>query len=299
MTDNLVPFGKYRGQPVEVMLADRSYCECALAQPDIRERYPTFVTIVVNGGSAPDAPTPEHNRLQLLFRDPAMRVATIRSVLGEGQLNERILPWLRRNNLVERCGDVAALAVIDEEIAKGTFTPNEPLKRSGFKNRRYQDDVDWCWPEKLRDLFPSIWGTRGGWIGLEVGREAERRASAAARQAASRKLNEMLESGEARALFMNSLGEGLIEFEAKGWDVSMTALEERLLIELKPVMGDDYLAVLRTMKGRDGFGCRRVLIVDRFEADGATLDDVKWTFGQSRFAVRTLAEIRALMPART
>ena len=75
--DNIVPFGKHRGQPVEVMLADRAYTEWALAQPGIRERYPTFVTIVVDGGRAPDAPTPEHNRLQLVFRNPAMRVAAI------------------------------------------------------------------------------------------------------------------------------------------------------------------------------------------------------------------------------
>ena len=29
--DNIVPFGRYKGQPVEVMLADRPYCEWALA----------------------------------------------------------------------------------------------------------------------------------------------------------------------------------------------------------------------------------------------------------------------------
>jgi hypothetical protein len=38
--DNIVPFGKYEGQPVETMLADHSYCEWRWL---IRERYANFV----------------------------------------------------------------------------------------------------------------------------------------------------------------------------------------------------------------------------------------------------------------
>ena len=41
---------------------------------------------------------------------------------------------------------------------------------------------------------------------------------------------------------------------------------------------------------------RRALIIDHFEAEGASLDDVKWLFGQSGIVVKTLAEIRAAMP---
>ena len=117
--DNIVPFGKYRGQPVAVMLADRGYCEWALAQPGIRERYPTFVTIVVNGGSAPDAPTPEHNRLQLLFRDPAMRAAAYCSVIGE-KIKEAARSTLWENDAsVLAAGESARQAVLarNAEIA--------------------------------------------------------------------------------------------------------------------------------------------------------------------------------------
>jgi len=49
----VVPFGKYRGQPVEMMMADASYCEWALAQPWFRERFAALFAIIVNGGSAP------------------------------------------------------------------------------------------------------------------------------------------------------------------------------------------------------------------------------------------------------
>jgi hypothetical protein len=62
------------------------------------------------------------------------------------------------------------------------------------------------------------------------------------------------------------------------------------------MMGDDYPAVLRAMKLRGGHHEARALIVDHFEAEGATLDDVKWLFMQSGIVVKTLAEIRAAMP---
>ena len=212
MTDapgNVVPFGKYRGQPVEVMLADRAYCEWAMAQPGIRERYPTFVTIVVNGGAAPDAPTPEHNRLQLLFRDPAMRVAAYRSIID------------------------------DEMIAKSEY-------------RKHVSD-------------------------------------------------------EAIATAICGVG---VEFEVLGWDLILslrwgepivTSRRDHdvptLAIELKPQLGDDYPAVLRAMKMRfvKDSCWKRILIVDRCEAEGATLDDVRWIFRQSRIEVRTMAEIRAAL----
>jgi hypothetical protein len=75
---------------------------------------------------------------------------------------------------------------------------------------------------------------------------------------------------------------------------------------LKPQVGDDYPTVLRKMKTRpighsDGSGrywpCDgvRALVVDRFQAEGATWDQVKKMFGSSRIEVRTLAEICALM----
>ena len=74
---DIVPFGKYRGQPVAVMMADTDYCARAMAQPGLRDRFANLFTIIVNGGVAPDAPTPEHNRMQLLFRNPGVRARDV------------------------------------------------------------------------------------------------------------------------------------------------------------------------------------------------------------------------------
>lgn len=64
----IVPFGKYKGQPAEVMAADRDYCDWLMAQPWFAERFRDVYNIVINYGGEPEE-TPEHNALQARFLD--------------------------------------------------------------------------------------------------------------------------------------------------------------------------------------------------------------------------------------
>jgi hypothetical protein len=59
---NVVPFGKYRGQPVAVLMRDQSYLDWLAGQEGIRRQYPWLF-----GAAAEE--TPEHNRYQVLFLD--------------------------------------------------------------------------------------------------------------------------------------------------------------------------------------------------------------------------------------
>ncbi len=214
MTDapgNVVPFGKYRGQPVEVMLADRAYCEWAMAQPGIRERYPTFVTVVVNGGASPDAPTPEHNKMQLLFRDPAMRVATYRSIINDEMIARS--EYRKHVSYEAIATAIRGVEVEFEVLGWDLILPlrwGEPIVTS----RRDHD-------------FPTL--------AIEALQDSRRQAAASIRA-----------------------------------------------MKMRPVKIPNW---------------KRALIVDHFEAESASLDDVKWIFAQSQIEVRTLAEIRAAMPA--
>jgi len=67
-TYDIVPFGKYKGQPVEVMRADRSYMQWLTGQDWARDKYPSLIQIVVNNFGEPEE-TPEHNALQARFLD--------------------------------------------------------------------------------------------------------------------------------------------------------------------------------------------------------------------------------------
>ncbi len=60
---NLVPFGRYEGQPIEVLLAEKSYCAWMVGQASIREQYPDLYNLILNDPEN-HIKTPSHNRMQ-------------------------------------------------------------------------------------------------------------------------------------------------------------------------------------------------------------------------------------------
>jgi hypothetical protein len=68
MAGEVVPFGKYKGKPVEAMAQDRQYVDWLTAQSWFKERYANYYTLIVNNFQEP-ADTPEHNGLQAKFLD--------------------------------------------------------------------------------------------------------------------------------------------------------------------------------------------------------------------------------------
>lgn len=68
MPGEVVPFGKYKGQPVEIMAADADYCEWLTAQPWFRSRYGNVYNILISSGAEPQD-SPEHNQMQARFLD--------------------------------------------------------------------------------------------------------------------------------------------------------------------------------------------------------------------------------------
>ena len=67
----MIPFGKYKGQPVDVLAADRDYAEWLQQQDWFRERYQSLYTIIINNFGEPDD-TPEHNAMQVRFLEEAL-----------------------------------------------------------------------------------------------------------------------------------------------------------------------------------------------------------------------------------
>ena len=62
----VVPFGKYKGQPLEALAADREYLTWLQGQSWFRERYQQIYALIINNfGEVAD--TPEHNAMQVLF----------------------------------------------------------------------------------------------------------------------------------------------------------------------------------------------------------------------------------------
>lgn len=70
----IVPFGKYKGKPLEAMAEDREYLDWLLTQSWFRERFESYYTIIINNfGEASE--TPDHNAMQAEFLSPEFRKA--------------------------------------------------------------------------------------------------------------------------------------------------------------------------------------------------------------------------------
>jgi hypothetical protein len=79
MTADLVPLGKYKGQPLAALAGDPEYLRWLLAQSWFPERYPKHYTLIVNN-FVEAIDTPEHNRLQARFLDPELLLRVAESI---------------------------------------------------------------------------------------------------------------------------------------------------------------------------------------------------------------------------
>jgi uncharacterized protein (DUF3820 family) len=68
----IVPFGKYKGQPVEVLAQDETYLEWLKDQDWFKSQYQNIYAIIINQFQAP-SDTPESNRMQARFIDDEYR----------------------------------------------------------------------------------------------------------------------------------------------------------------------------------------------------------------------------------
>lgn len=75
----IMPVGKYKGQPVEVLANDPSYRTWLTGQDWFRQNHPAHYTIIVNNFATPDE-TPEHNALQARFLDDDLCRSLARTV---------------------------------------------------------------------------------------------------------------------------------------------------------------------------------------------------------------------------
>jgi hypothetical protein len=66
MTNQIVPFGKYKDKAIEVLQSDRHYLDWLLAQSWFKDRYSDLFTIVINNFQEP-TDTPEHNAMHVKF----------------------------------------------------------------------------------------------------------------------------------------------------------------------------------------------------------------------------------------
>lgn len=305
----LVPFGKYKGQPVEVMQMDTGYCEWLSTQDWFRERYANVYQQVIINNFTEASETPEHNKLQMLFLDKefykkiesalpfepsklfhSQILNAVSAIRAQVKSDENYLEELERELKIKE-------HYSDEEVRKAKLqeldsVPPYTLEYlrvektikylTGYDESTHQDEL-----ARLRDRI-----------------EKTRKSI----QELKDKHNAIIDQRKDDAKYPYEVK--TIEFESNGWDVfvglkykceidlktefSVSAqpqYEERY-IEIKPCLGDDFPAVLRQMKANSKkISGTRILLIDEFSAAGATLEQVKQTFLLSDIYLIKLSDI--------
>lgn len=264
MPNDIIPFGKYKGQPVEVLAADKSYTDWLMSQDWFRERYQGMYTLIVNNFSQPQD-TPEHNSIQALFLDDEFclkfvgvtspyffnprppSVDEICRVADEwrAQEQEKLDGW--HKDAVQRVNR-------DPDLA-ASYTP----KRQEAPDYEVDNvsDIERVFEIEGVDVIMNV----------RIGHSIM-----------------LLERGSLRAL----------EFEAAIKNAfSSIAKNGYYRIEIKPDVGDDYPTVLRQMRANKS----NVLVLRNYTGVGATADQFQKIMRASEIKVIFLDRIeRYVLP---
>jgi uncharacterized protein (DUF3820 family) len=238
--DNIVPFGKYKGRLVEELLVDDpDYVEWLSSQDWFRAKFVSLHQVIINRGAEPEE-TPDHNALQVLFLDDGFCLKFMRV----------FDPRFRADNVAED------LAQLDRKIAAEIKLEQERREEVELRNEEHKNPPDGKWSL-------SAW---------------ERKC------AAEKKLQESTDRIKSLKYDLAWTGHRFQfdrRFEVKGVDVILEVKKPywvHLMIEIKPVVSDNYPAVLRQMRGTWDRDYRQVLFLERYTGIGATREQFIQTF---------------------
>jgi uncharacterized protein (DUF3820 family) len=318
---DIVPIGKYKGQPVEVLQGDPQYVEWLMGQDWVRTKYPQLFTLIVNNFGEPTE-TPEHNRFQAMFLDEAFACKVY-----DGAYPDRRINWAKKDRNDEVLGPIrkeheAIKKERDEKLkelkqAQEEDLPELQIVRDAFRETERKLEE----ARKAREQFrggQAIYDCLYNYTSCdrhnsfchkphcipirEAYRDARKAADTArehynhvrdawtARNEFPAKIEQLAAKMKELAIQHNEELDKPLElcslttrFEVKGADVDISPPNEAytVRIEIKPSMGDDFPAVMRQMKANH---CN-VLYLDAYTGAGATLEQVTKMFAASGMRV--------------
>jgi hypothetical protein len=208
LTADIVPFGKYRGRPVEeVLIEDPSYLQWLTGQDWFRVKYVELHQTIINRGAEPEE-TPEHNAMQVQFLEDEFCLRFANQVHQAAKQIE----WFHRH-------------------------ADEAEAREDIVTRQH---------ERLRRLQETLSDPHSKWkhenIALKIA-ECERMQSSGLRVFFGR----AFESGGVDVKLTVEISEGQGPGRGEKIEPLHEILVVAA-IELKPSVGDDYPVVLRQMR---------------------------------------------------
>ena len=297
----IVPFGKYKGQPLEVMVADTDYCEWLVAQPWFSAKYRNVYNVVINYGGEPQD-SPEHNQMQARFleADWCFRLADLLRPGRIGSYGDRSAQALLDSDPIYRqfrqCVELepspaAALGPRFEDRGWDVTYGIDPASISTHRMSLVPplpactcrcDDHSGCPDYATCQGGVHAWGC--GHSSCEGGK---------------RKRDIDRSSHCISTCYWRDGGE-LTEDQRK-WlkqpeHFYQSHYQGKFLVELKPDLGDDYPSVLRQVKGYPGddYDDKRCVVVRRHAFQHVTWEQVQKIFATSQVTLIAETDIEAV-----
>ncbi len=234
----VVPFGKYKGKPVECLLQDESYAKWLVGQDWFQQKFQTMYTLVINNYHAEPVDTPEHNQMQVKFLNEshALKLAFLASGGKLFQFDNNHFTV----NAPKFLEDLKQIGIDLPEILNG-FNRLKGRKLLNFTKIEFE--------KKGLDVHYDV---SYGYSDFGVSETTYRRA----------------------ATVLN-----------KFWNNS--SCNQKIRVELKPYVGDDFPAVLRQMKTSGA----NILVIKEYTGTGASFEEFKRFFTSQDMKIFSEQEI--------
>lgn len=132
MTNEIVPIGKYKGQPIERLMADQPYSEWLLAQAWFVDRYAELAQLVRMGRIAEPQDTPEHNAMIARLIDQRDVMEMLFSKLWPDTLPEQWYLASFQQTVEPKGGDLLFLAQCADYGRSAVLVEAKPLIGDDF-----------------------------------------------------------------------------------------------------------------------------------------------------------------------
>ncbi|WP_147679201.1 hypothetical protein [Algibacter pacificus] len=225
MEDKIIPFGKYKGKPVEILATDKEYVQWLTAQSFFKEKHINLYNVVINNFREP-VDTPEHNKIQILFLKPEFRVK---------------LAYLVNSKLFENNSERINKAML--KILESTKDRENEYFLDALKNPNSNDKFG-LYSKRLlkfsKPVFEKVDVSFSLWYGMKFAYDNNWR----------------------------------------NWSYFEQEKQSSYWLEIKPIIGDDFPAVLRQMKASMPFQTNDyfsdkffILLVGEYTGIGATKNE--------------------------
>jgi len=233
----IIPFGKYKGRLVdEVLIDDPAYLQWLVGQDWFRAKFNILHQVIINRGAEPEE-TPDHNAMQVKFLDDEFCVRFVQHCAGD------MARTALQRGLSHRAESVRG------NLKEQKSSLEYHLKYWSSNQDKIADIKQQIL--KLEHLLAEQLRHRVDRIEFKIERSFEERGVDVVLQITARNNLHNIET-ELWELYPNNR-DGV-------------RLHRGLAIEIKPVIADDYPAVLRQMKANGS----NVLFVGEYRGQGAT-----------------------------